>query len=59
MPKTNYLLCPGDACPFRFACARFGAWLDNDDDDPDEMAPAYDFKKKTCDLYSPKEYYGG
>lgn len=59
MAKTNYLICPGDACPLRFTCRRFSEWLNNEDDEADEMAPAYNAKKNTCDLLDLKEYYGG
>ena len=59
MNKTNYLICPGGACPLRLICQRFMAWLwlDNEDEDADEMEPAY--HNDACDKYIEKEFYGG
>lgn len=57
MEKTNYLICSGGACPLRMTCQRFMAWLDNENEDADEMLPAY--KGDTCERYLIKEYYGG
>ncbi len=57
MAKTNYLLCSGEACPLRLTCRRFMAWLDNEDEDTDEMEPAY--HNDACDKYIAKEFYGG
>lgn len=56
--KTNYLLCPGDACPMRMTCQRFSAWLDNEDDEAPEMNP--DYHEGECVFYERKDYfYGG
>lgn len=53
----NSLVCPGDACPLRFTCRRFNAWLDHeDDDDWFEMLP--DYKGGKCEHYIQKEFYG-
>lgn len=30
---SNSLVCPGDACPLRYTCERFHAWIDTDDAD--------------------------
>lgn len=57
MAKTNYLLCSGEACPIRFTCLRFMTWLDNEDENADEMEPAY--HNEACDKYIAKEFYGG
>lgn len=54
---TNYLICPGEACPLRLTCLRFMAWLDNEDEDAEEMEPA--FKDGACERHIIKEYYGG
>ena len=54
--KGNYLLCPGESCPLRLTCNRFHAWLDNEDEEDLEMAPAY--KDGRCELYLQKEFYG-
>ena len=54
---TNYLLCPGEACPLRRTCQRFMAWLNNEDEDAEEMVPA--FRNGACERYKIKEYYGG
>ena len=59
MTKTNYLLCSGEACPFRFACQRWQNWMNSEDDGADEMAPAYNPKKQNCDLFQEIGYYGG
>lgn len=53
--KTNYLICPGEACPLRLLCQRFMAWLDNEDEHPDEMIPA--FKDGKCPAYEEKPFY--
>ena len=55
MNKTNYLLCSGEACPLRLTCQRFMAWLDNEDEDADEMEPA--FKDGSCKRHIIKEFY--
>ena len=55
---TNYLLCPGEACPLRMTCRRHQEWLNNEDDGADEMEPAYNPKTRTCDLFQDKGYYG-
>ena len=55
--KTNYLICPGEACPLRLTCIRFHRWLDNDDENAEEMEPA--FRDGVCDKFIMKEYYGG
>lgn len=55
--KTNYLLCPGDACPLRFTCQRFQGWLNSEDDEAPEMNP--DYHEDNCWAFDPKEYYGG
>ena len=57
MSKTNYLLCPGDACPLRMTCQRYQALLNSDDDDAPEMMP--DYNEGECWGFQPKEYYGG
>ena len=57
MTKTNYLLCPGDACPLRMTCHRFSAWLNSDDDEAPEMDP--DYHEGECWGFQAKEYYGG
>lgn len=57
MTKTNYLLCPGNACPLRYTCMRWQKWLSNDDDEADEMDP--DFHEGECYAYEQKKYYGG
>ena len=58
MTKTNYLLCPGDACPLRMTCERYRAWLNNDDDEAPEMDP--DYHEGECVFYVRKDYfYGG
>lgn len=54
---ANYLVCPGGACPLRYTCRRFMGWLVLDDEDTDEMDPAY--KEGKCERYLIKEYYGG
>lgn len=55
--KTNYLICPGDACPLRFTCKRWQDWLNNEDEDADEMTPNYDHER--CFQYKRIEFYGG
>lgn len=57
MNKTNYLICSGEACPIRLTCRRFIAWLNNEDEDADEMIPA--FKDGECDSYLAEPFYGG
>lgn len=57
MSETNYLICHGGACPLRLTCRRFMAWLDNEDEEAEEMMPS--FKDGDCDRYEMKEYYGG
>lgn len=57
MTKTNYLLCPGDACPLRFTCMRFQSWLNNEDEEAEEMQPSY--SDGTCERYEIKDYYYG
>lgn len=58
MAKTNYLICSGEACPLRMTCERHRAWLNNEDEDADEMEPAYHDGK--CAFYVRKDYfYGG
>lgn len=57
MMKTNYLLCPGDACPLRFTCQRWQDWLNNEDDETPEMHP--DYHEDECWGFVSKEYYGG
>lgn len=57
MTKTNYLICPGEACPIRLICRRFQEWINNEDDDADEMTPA--FKNGECTAYVAEPFYGG
>lgn len=57
MTKTNYLLCPGDACPLRMTCQRYQEWLNSDDDEAPEMDP--DFHDGECVFYERKDYYYG
>ena len=57
MTKTNYLICSGEACPLRMTCRRHQEWLNNEDDEAEEMSPAY--HKDSCERYERKEYYGG
>lgn len=57
MTKTNYLICPGEACPLRMTCQRFQNWLNHEDEDPDEMEPAYN--NGECYAYDAKPFYGG
>ena len=58
MSKTNFLICSGEACPLRLICERFHAWVDNEDDDADEMIP--NFHKSECKSFIRKEFfYGG
>ena len=56
MSKTNYLICPGDACPLRFTCRRFSEWLNSEDDEAPEMNP--DYRDHDCWAYEQREYYG-
>ena len=56
MKNSNYLICPGEACPLRLTCQRFMAWLDNEDEDTEEMVPA--FKDGACERHIMKEFYG-
>ena len=55
--KANYLLCPGDACPLRFTCMRWQEWLNNEDNDAEEMIP--DYHNGECYAYKRKDYYYG
>ena len=56
--KTNYLLCPGDACPLRMTCERYHAWLNSEDDEAPEVMP--DYHEGECAFYEQKSYfYGG
>ena len=57
MAKTNYLLCPGDACPVRLSCKRHQEWLNNEDFEAPEMDP--DFHEGECPFFQPKTDYGG
>lgn len=57
MAKTNYLICPGGACPLRLTCQLFQNWLNNEDRESEELYPCY--HKGKCLLYKQKEYYGG
>lgn len=57
--KTNYLLCSGEACPLRMTCRRHKEWLNNEDDEADEMEPAYNSKTGTCERHDIKNYYYG
>jgi len=59
MAKTNYLLCSGEACPLRMTCRRHQEWLNNEDDEADEMEPAYRPKLDICAKYEQKTFYGG
>ena len=56
----NQLICSGDACPLRFTCLRWQNWLNNEDDDANEMSPDYhpDCRGYFCKDYTQKEYYG-
>ena len=54
---ANYLICPGDACPLRMTCQRWQNWLNNEDEDADEMIPNYDHER--CLQYKRIEFYGG
>ena len=53
----NSLVCPGDAFPLRFTCKRWQDWLNNENDDADEMTPNYDHER--CFQYKRIEFYGG
>lgn len=56
--KSNYMTCPGDACPLRMTCQRHQAWLSRDDDEESEMNP--DYHEGECVFYEQKDYfYGG
>lgn len=55
---ANYLICPGEACPLRMTCQRHQAWLNNEDEDADEMIPAYNSKTGGCERYDRREFYG-
>lgn len=57
MTKTNYLICPGEACPIRLCCRRFHAWIDNEDEEAEEMIPA--FRDGNCDKLIEQPFYGG
>ena len=57
MTKTNYLLCPGEACPLRMTCQRHQEWLNNEDDEAPEMDP--DYHEGECYAYERKDYYYG
>lgn len=58
MTKTNYLICPGEACPLRMTCERHQSWLNNEDDEAPEMDP--DYHDDGCAFYEQKSYfYGG
>ena len=57
--KTNYLICSGEACPLRMTCRRYQEWLNNEDDEADEMEPAYNTRTGVCERYEQKEFYGG
>ena len=59
MTKTNYLLCPGEACPLRMTCRRHQEWLNNEDDEADEMEPAYNYKIGNCERFDINNYYYG
>lgn len=52
----NQLICSGDACPLRFTCLRWQNWLNNEDDDANEMSP--DYREDGCRSYQQKEFYG-
>lgn len=55
--KSNYLICPGDACPLRFTRQRFQGWLNSEDDEAPEMNP--DYHDGECVFYERRYYYGG
>lgn len=57
MSKTDFLICPGGACPLRLTCQLFQNWLNNEDRTSEELYPCY--HKGKCLLYKQKEYYGG
>ena len=57
MERTNYLICHGEACPLRMTCRRYQEWLNNEDDEANEMDPDYHDGK--CYAYEQKQYYGG
>lgn len=54
MSKTNFLICSGEACPLKLTCLRFSAWLDNEEEEADEIIPDY----VDCKSYEQKQYYG-
>lgn len=54
--RTNYLLCPGEACPLRMSCQRHQDWLNNEDDEDIELVPDYHDGK--CKNLIPKGFYG-
>jgi hypothetical protein len=54
--KSNYMICPGDACPLRFTCQRSQGWLNSEDDEAPEMNP--DYNDNGCWAYEQREYYG-
>ena len=56
--KTNFLICPGEACPLRLICRRFQEWINNEDDDAGEIAAVFNPKTGTCDFYEQIEFYG-
>lgn len=53
MPN-NHILCPGDACPLRWTCYRWQNWLNNEDDDAEEMLP--DYHNGGCRSYEQKTF---
>ena len=57
MSKANYLICPGEACPIRLCRRRFHAWIDNEDEEAEEMIPA--FRDGNCDKLIEQPFYGG
>ena len=58
MMEEELMLCPGEACPLRLTCRKFHAWLDNEDDEAEEMVPAFNAKTGDCYLYDQIEFYG-
>ena len=54
--EDELMLCPGEACPLRLTCRKFHAWLDNEDDEAEEMVPAFSPKTGDCRLYD--QIYG-
>lgn len=55
--ETNYLICSGEACPLRMTCERHQSWLNNEDNEAEEMIP--DYHNGACHAYERKEYYYG